>query len=112
MPQPFVSLGTDGFGLSDTRPALRRHFEIDAAHIVVAVLSGLSWQGEVKADTVIDAARQYHGIDVDLPDPRLLTTLRKSSESDNVGASGPHGCVAIKQGEMTDVRHDVSPNHT
>src|SRR5437762_2512966 len=36
---PFVPLGTDGFGRSDTRDALRRHFEIDAAHIVVATLS-------------------------------------------------------------------------
>src|SRR6476646_363526 len=69
MPQPFIHLGTDGFGMSDTRPALRRHFETDAAHILVAMLWGLFLQGEVKADTVSDAARQY-GIDVDLPDPR------------------------------------------
>ena len=68
MPQPFIPLGTDGFGLSDTRPALRRHFETDAAHIAVATLSGLCQQGDVKADTVIDAARHY-GIDPDLPDP-------------------------------------------
>ena len=45
MPQPFIPLGTDGFGLSDTRPALRRHFETDAAHIVVAVLWGLALAG-------------------------------------------------------------------
>jgi pyruvate dehydrogenase E1 component len=68
MPQPFVSLGTDGYGLSDTRAALRRHFETDAAHIVVATLWGLFVQGDVKADAVIDAARHY-GIDPDLPDP-------------------------------------------
>jgi pyruvate dehydrogenase E1 component len=68
MPQPFISLGTDGFGLSDTRPALRRHFETDAAHIAVATLWGLFQQGDVKADTVIDAARHY-GIDPDLPNP-------------------------------------------
>ena len=36
---PFTTLGTDGFGRSDTRAALRRHFEVDAAHIVVAVLA-------------------------------------------------------------------------
>ena len=35
----FTSLGTDGFGRSDTRAALRRFFEVDAAHVVVAVLS-------------------------------------------------------------------------
>jgi pyruvate dehydrogenase E1 component len=48
---------------------LRRHFETDAAHIIVAILWGLFLQGEVKADTVSDATRQYE-IDVDLPDPR------------------------------------------
>ena len=36
---PFTPLGTDGFGRSDTRAALRRHFEVDAGHIVVAVLA-------------------------------------------------------------------------
>ena len=36
--RPFTSLGTDGFGRSDTREALRRYFEVDAAHVVVAVL--------------------------------------------------------------------------
>ena len=39
VPQPFIPLGTDGFGLSDTRTALRQHFEVDARHIVVATLS-------------------------------------------------------------------------
>jgi pyruvate dehydrogenase E1 component len=69
MPQPFIPLGTDGFGLSDTRSALRRHFEVDAAHIVVAVLSGLAQRGDIKADAVIEAMRRYD-IDPDLPDPR------------------------------------------
>ncbi len=69
MPQPFIPLGTDGFGMSDTRPALRRHFETDAAHIAVAVLWGLFSQDQVKADVVNDAARSYE-IDPDLPDPR------------------------------------------
>jgi pyruvate dehydrogenase E1 component len=69
MPRPFIPLGTDGFGLSDTRPALRGHFEVDAAHIVTAVLWGLFLQGEVKADAITDAMRRY-GIDPDLPDPR------------------------------------------
>lgn len=68
MPQPYVSLGTDGFGLSDTRPALRHHFETDAAHIVVAVLSGLFVQGDVKADVVADAVRRYD-IDPEALDP-------------------------------------------
>ena len=42
VPVPFVSLGTDGYGLSDTRAALRRHFEVDTAHIVVALLAQLA----------------------------------------------------------------------
>ena len=49
VPRPFVSLGTDGFGRSDTRAALRRFFEVDAAHLVVAVLSALADAGEAKA---------------------------------------------------------------
>jgi pyruvate dehydrogenase E1 component len=67
-PRPFISLGTDGFGLSDTRPALRRHFETDAAHIVVAVLSGLAVQGEVHPDAVVDAIGRY-GLDPEAVDP-------------------------------------------
>ena len=36
VPQPYVVLGTDGYGFSDVRSALRRHFEVDAAHMTVA----------------------------------------------------------------------------
>jgi pyruvate dehydrogenase E1 component len=66
----FVPLGTDGFGRSDTREALRRFFETDTAHVVVAVLSGLAEQGEAKPDEVAKAIRHY-GIDADAPDPRV-----------------------------------------
>ena len=69
VPQPFVPLGTDGYGYSDTRPDLRRHFEVDAAHVVVGVLDGLAQAGEIKADEVADAIERY-GIDADAPDPR------------------------------------------
>jgi pyruvate dehydrogenase E1 component len=69
MPRPFISLGTDGFGLSDTRSSLRRHFEVDAGHIVTAVLWGLFQQGEIKAGAVNDALRRYD-IDPDLANPR------------------------------------------
>ena len=68
VPAPFISLGTDGFGRSDTREALRRHFETDAAHVVVAALDGLRQAGEGKAEEVEDAIRRY-GIDPDCPDP-------------------------------------------
>ncbi len=70
MPQPFASLGTDGFGLSDARPALRRHFETDAAHIAVAVLSSLFRQGNVSSDVVTDAISRY-GVDPEALDPMI-----------------------------------------
>jgi pyruvate dehydrogenase E1 component len=70
VPQPYIVLGTDGYGFSDVRPALRRHFEVDAAHIAVAVLQGLVRTGDVKAEAVADAIRR-HEIDPDQPDPRL-----------------------------------------
>src|SRR5262249_21812801 len=51
----FVALGTDGFGRSDTREALRRHFETDAEHLVVATLHALSQDGKVQAAMVAKA---------------------------------------------------------
>ena len=68
VPRRFVSLGTDGFGRSDTRAALRRFFEVDAAHVVVAVLSALAETGDAKSDEVADAIARY-GIDPDSADP-------------------------------------------
>jgi pyruvate dehydrogenase E1 component len=59
VPGDWLSLGTDGFGRSDTREALRRFFEIDDAHIVVGVLSQLALRGEVKPETVAEAIRRY-----------------------------------------------------
>ncbi|MGH9115410.1 MAG: transketolase-like TK C-terminal-containing protein, partial [Acidimicrobiales bacterium] len=70
VPGHFVPLGTDGFGRSDTREALRRHFETDAAHVVVAVLDGLLGTGEAKAKEVDEAIARY-GIDAEAPDPRV-----------------------------------------
>ncbi|HEV7525273.1 MAG TPA: pyruvate dehydrogenase (acetyl-transferring), homodimeric type, partial [Acidimicrobiia bacterium] len=69
VPQPYVVLGTDGYGFSDVRAALRRHFEIDAAHVVVGVLDGLAQTGDVKAETVAEAIERY-GIAAEAPDPR------------------------------------------
>ena len=69
---PFTSLGTDGFGRSDARAALRRYFEVDAAHLVVAVLQQLALGGRVPPATVAGAiadlgidparARPVHGL--------------------------------------------------
>ncbi len=69
VPGHFTPLGTDGYGRSDTREALRRHFEVDAAHLVVAVLKALSDTGEGKPEEVADAVARY-GIDPEAPDPR------------------------------------------
>ncbi len=66
--RPFVPLGTDGFGRSDTREALRRFFETDAAHVEVAVLSALAEAGHGDPEAVARAIER-HDLDPDLPDP-------------------------------------------
>ena len=69
VPQPFIPLGTDGYGRSDTRAALRAHFEVDAENIVVAVLQGLAQTGETKPEEVAAAIKRF-GLDPDKIDPR------------------------------------------
>ena len=64
----FVSLGTDGFGRSDTREALRSYFEVDAPHVVLAVLSSLIEDGEAKPDEAAEAISRY-GLQTESPDP-------------------------------------------
>ena len=62
VPGSYTSLGTDGFGRSDTRESLRRFFENDTAHVVLAVLSSLVDAGELDAEVVVKAAADY-GVD-------------------------------------------------
>ncbi|WP_328890919.1 pyruvate dehydrogenase (acetyl-transferring), homodimeric type [Streptomyces sp. NBC_00316] len=57
--QDYSSLGTDGFGLSDTRDAVRRYFRVDPESIVVAALDQLARAGEVGPDTVRQARERY-----------------------------------------------------
>jgi pyruvate dehydrogenase E1 component len=59
VPGDWTSLGTDGFGLSDTRAALRRHFHVDAESIVVATLRRLAANGQVPATVPAEAAQKY-----------------------------------------------------
>jgi pyruvate dehydrogenase E1 component len=59
VPGDYTSLGTDGFGMSDTRHALRRHFHVDAESIVVATLRQLARRGEVPASAPAEAAKKY-----------------------------------------------------
>ncbi len=68
VPGTYVTLGTDGFGRSDTREKLRGFFEVDRFHVVVAALTALARDGEVKEDTVLEAMRKY-GIDRNKPTP-------------------------------------------
>jgi pyruvate dehydrogenase E1 component len=55
--RPYGSLGTDGFGRSDARAALRSYFEVDASHLVVAVLQQLALGGRIEPATVAKAIR-------------------------------------------------------
>ncbi|MGC4804284.1 pyruvate dehydrogenase (acetyl-transferring), homodimeric type [Micromonospora sp. DT233] len=59
VPGDYTSLGTDGFGMSDTRHALRRHFNVDAESVVVATLRQLALRGAVPATVAAEAAKKY-----------------------------------------------------
>jgi pyruvate dehydrogenase E1 component len=64
----YVVLGTDGFGRSDNRTALREFFEVDSHHIALAALSALVEDGQVKRDTLQTAIERY-GIEADRAEP-------------------------------------------
>ncbi|HSA40884.1 MAG TPA: pyruvate dehydrogenase (acetyl-transferring), homodimeric type, partial [Mycobacterium sp.] len=64
VPGTYITLGTDGFGFSDTRPAARRYFNTDAESVVVAVLEGLARDGAVDPSVAVAAAREYRIDDV------------------------------------------------
>ena len=68
MGRPFHTLGTDGFGRSDSRANLRRFFEVNRYYVVVAALKALADEGEIDKKKVAEAIRKY-GIDPDAPDP-------------------------------------------
>jgi pyruvate dehydrogenase E1 component len=61
-------MGTDGFGRSDTRNALRRFFEVDRHHVVVSALHELALVGSVPRSAVAAAVKRYE-IDADSPAP-------------------------------------------
>ncbi len=66
VPRRYVALGTDGYGRSDTRSALRRFFEVDRHSIVVAALSALADDGDIDRARVSEAIEKY-GIDASRP---------------------------------------------
>jgi pyruvate dehydrogenase E1 component len=59
VPQRYVTLGTDGFGRSDTRKALREFFEVDRRSIVIAALRALLDEGKIAADMLDAALKKY-----------------------------------------------------
>ena len=69
--QPFYVLGTDGFGRSDSRAALRHFFEVDRNFVVISALKALADQGTIKA-TVVEKAIKTLGIDPEKPNPLYL----------------------------------------
>ena len=71
VPGNFYSLGTDGYGRSDRRSALREHFEVDSRFIAVTALTALVEDGVLDQKTVAQAIKKY-GIDPDRPDPVTL----------------------------------------
>jgi len=71
VPGQFISLGTDGYGRSDARAALRQHFEVDKRFIAVSTLKALADEGTLDQKTVAQAIEKY-GIDPDRPNPVTL----------------------------------------
>ena len=70
VPGRLVSLGTDGFGRSENRAALRDFFEVDAKHIVLATLSALAKEGQIEASAVQQAIRDL-GINPEKANPAI-----------------------------------------
>jgi pyruvate dehydrogenase E1 component len=71
LPASRLVLGTDGFGRSDTREALRELFEIDAPHIAAAALTGLARDGRLEGADAVAGVREL-GVNPDALDPRTL----------------------------------------
>jgi pyruvate dehydrogenase E1 component len=70
MPRPLVSLGTDGFGRSEGRAALRDFFEVDAKHIVLATLHALAREKKVEPRTVNQAIKDL-GVNPEKANPAV-----------------------------------------
>ena len=70
LPRKIRSLGTDGFGRSEDRAALREFFEVDARFVAVAALSELLKEGQIEAKVVAQAIKDL-GINPDKPNPAV-----------------------------------------
>jgi pyruvate dehydrogenase E1 component len=72
VPNDWHSVGTDGFGFADTRPAARRFFHVDAESVVVAALKALAARGEVKPEQVKEAFERYR-----IDDPTAVAHVKQ-----------------------------------
>ena len=68
IPATYTVLGTDGFGRSDTRKQLRKHFEVNSNYVTVAALKTLADEGTIPASTVKEAIKKYR-ISIRKPNP-------------------------------------------
>jgi pyruvate dehydrogenase E1 component len=66
--ESYKVLGTDGFGRSDSRDNLRRHFEVNAGYVVVAALNELAKRGDIETSVVTDAIKKFN-IDTEKTNP-------------------------------------------
>jgi pyruvate dehydrogenase E1 component len=82
VPGSYTSLGTDGFGFSDTRAAARRFFHVDAESVTLAVLSQLVKRGEVKPDVLPKAIEKYK---LDLPVSQALADPQATAQANVPG---------------------------
>ncbi len=71
IPQRYVALGTDGYGRSDSREALRSFFEVDRYHVVIAALKALVDEGKLPAAKAAEAIKKYN-INVNRPNPTTV----------------------------------------
>jgi len=71
VPNRYEVLGTDGFGRSDSRAALRNFFEVDANHVVLASLKALVDEGEMDGSVIAQAIEKY-GININKPNPMTV----------------------------------------
>ncbi|MDB2589784.1 pyruvate dehydrogenase (acetyl-transferring), homodimeric type [Candidatus Thioglobus sp.] len=71
VPNRYEVLGTDGFGRSDSRAALRTFFEVDASYVVLASLKALVDEGQMNASVIAQAVEKY-GININKPNPMTV----------------------------------------
>jgi pyruvate dehydrogenase E1 component len=70
LPRPLVALGTDGFGRSETRAALREFFEVDYRYVIVATLAALAREGQIDA-SVVEQAMKAHNVNSEKANPAV-----------------------------------------